>query len=140
MIISNVCPLRLSCSSFILTNTDIPQGLYFLLRIILPGGSFPPTFRQLTLYILTAIPVLVLYRHLSSVGLPRRDPATGALIAPGEDLAQSGVTEWCWDVIYVTWACQVGSSLFGEWVWWGYLSVRKFSLFLVLYRLVRGDR
>lgn len=99
------------------------QGLYFLLRLLLPNASFPPSLRQLTPYILTAIPQLVLFRHLSTVGSPRRDSATGTLIAPGEDLNASGVTEWCFDVIYVTWACQVGSALLGEFVWWLYLSV-----------------
>lgn len=61
--------------------------------------------------------------HRSSVGSPRRDAATSTLIAPGEDLNAPGVTEWCFDVIYVTWICQVGTSLFGEFVWWLYLSV-----------------
>ena len=73
---------------------------------------------------MTAFPEFVLFHHLSSIGLPRRDPTTGTLIAAGEDLAQPGVTEYCWDVIYVTWICQVGSSLFGEFVWWLYLTVR----------------
>lgn len=74
---------------------------------------------------MTAIPEFVLFRHLSTVGSPRRDPTTGALIAPGEDLGTPGVTEWCFDVIYVTWACLVGSSLLGEFVWWLYLSVSR---------------
>ena len=77
---------------------------------------------------MTAIPQFVLFRHLSTVGSPRRDIKTGALIAPGEDLGAPGVTEWCFDVIYVTWACLVGSSLLGEFVWWLYLSVRRYWL------------
>lgn len=72
---------------------------------------------------MTAVPQFVLFRHLSTVGSPRRDVATGTLIAPGEDLGAPGVTEWCFDVIYVTWACQVGSALIGESFWWLYLSV-----------------
>lgn len=77
---------------------------------------------------MTAIPQFVLFRHLSAVGSPRRDSTTGALIAPGEDLGAPGVTEWCFDVIYVTWACLVGSSLLGEFVWWLYLSVSRYWL------------
>lgn len=84
--------------------------------------------RQLTPYFMTAIPQFVLFRHLSTVGSPRRDVATGTLIAPGEDLGAPGVTEWCFDVIYVTWACQVGSSLIGESIWWLYLSVSASAL------------
>jgi hypothetical protein len=108
------------------------QALYFLLRLILAGSSFPPTTRQLTLYFMTAIPQFVLFRHLSTVGSPRRDPTTGALIASGEDLGAPGVIEWCFDVIYVTWACLVGSSLLGEFVWWLYLSVSRDLVFLNL--------
>jgi len=107
----------------------IANGLYFLLRFILPNRSFPPTMRQLVLYLMTAFPEFVLFRHLSSVGLPRRDPTTGTLLSSGEDLGQQGVTEWCFDVIYVTWACQVGSSLIGEFVWWLYLSIPLYAFF-----------
>jgi len=105
----------------------IANALYFLLRLMLPGNSFPPATRQLTLYFMTAIPQFVLFRHLSTVGSPRRDSKTGALIAPGEDLGAPGVTEWCFDVIYVTWACLVGSSLLGEFVWWLYLSIPLYA-------------
>ncbi|KAF9510056.1 hypothetical protein BS47DRAFT_1300755, partial [Hydnum rufescens UP504] len=109
----------------------IANMLYFLLRFILPNRSFPPTMRQLTLYFMTGIPEFVLFRHLSSVGLPRRDPTTGTLIAAGEDLSQQGVTEWCFDVIYVTWACQVGSSLIGDYVWWLYLSIPLYAAYKI---------
>ena len=43
----------------------------------------------------------------------------------------SGITEWCWDIVYITWACQVGSALLGEWFWWLYLSVRA--------EVIKGD-
>ncbi|KAF8319559.1 uncharacterized protein EI90DRAFT_2630279 [Cantharellus anzutake] len=102
---------------------------YFLLRLILPYRTFPPTWRQLTLYIMTAIPEFVLFRHLISTGSPKREPNTGALIAPGEDLSQGGITEWCFDVIYITWLCQVGSALIGEFVWWLYLSIPLYAGF-----------
>lgn len=102
---------------------------YFILRLILPYRTFPPTWRQLTTYIMTAIPEFVLFRHLTSTGSPKRDPTTGALLAPGEDLSQGGVTEWCFDVVYITWFCQVGSALVGEFVWWLYLSIPLYAAY-----------
>ncbi|ELU41753.1 transcription factor TFIID complex subunit 8 c-term domain-containing protein [Rhizoctonia solani AG-1 IA] len=89
-----------------------------------------------SLYVLTFIPTVVLYRHLTSIGLPRKEPKTGALISPGEDLHQSGITEWCWDIIYVTWGCAVGSSLLGNWVWWLYLVIPGYAGFKIYTKFV----
>ena len=55
--------------------------------------------------------------YLVKIGTPKKDPS-GMLISSGEDLNQAGMTEWCWDIIYVAWACQVGSAAFGERFWW----------------------
>lgn len=97
--------------------------LALLLRLLL-GHSAVPSKISTVLHVLTAVPLVILYKHLYSIGSPRRDPITGALIGSGEDLNMSGITEWCWDIVYITWACQVGSALLGEWFWWLYLSVR----------------
>jgi len=105
----------------------ISNVLYFIIRLLHPSRSFPPSLSQLTIYILTFLPSLFLAQHLRTTGRPRRDPVTGTLISSGEDLDARGVTEWCWDVIYVTWACQVGSALLGEWFWFGYLSIPAFA-------------
>ncbi len=128
MLISNVCAtcycyLAVCHQQIFHPILRCSQISYFILRLILPNRTFPPTWRQLTLYLTTTIPELVLFQHLTSTGSPKREPTTGALLAPGEDLSQGGVTEWCFDVIYITWFCQVGSALVGEFVWWLYLSV-----------------
>ena len=101
--------------------------LALLLRLFL-GNSAIPSKTSSVLHVLTAVPLVILYKHLYSIGSPRRDPITGALIGSGEDLNMSGITEWCWDIVYVTWACQVGSALVGEWFWWLYLSVRAYVM------------
>ena len=77
---------------------------------------------SIIIYVLTLAPSIFLYLFLVRAGTPRRD-ASGILISPGDDLNQAGLTDWSWDILYVTWACQVGSSLFGEWIWWLYLVV-----------------
>ncbi|KAG8681899.1 hypothetical protein FRC08_015337 [Ceratobasidium sp. 394] len=112
----------------------IANVLHWLLRILLrrPILARGPTI----LYVLTLAPTVVLYRHLTTIGLPRREPNTGALISPGEDLAQPGITEWCWDIIYVTWACAVGSGLLGSWVWWLYLVIPLYAGFMLYTKFI----
>lgn len=89
---------------------------------MLPPHSLLPGALPLFIYVLTLIPTLFLYRYMHAIGTPKRD-ASGTLISAGEDLYQPGLTEYCWDVIYVTWACQVGSPIFGERFWWLYAGV-----------------
>jgi len=88
-----------------------------------------PSKGFLALYILTFFPAFFLSNYLVKIGTPRRDPTTGTLISYGEDLRQAGVTEWCFDIVYVTWICQVGSGILGDWVWWLYLVIPLFAVF-----------
>jgi hypothetical protein len=100
------------------------------IRFFFRSSVLPPSKTSILIHVLTFVPVFVLYTHLNSIGSPRRDSQTGALIGSGEDLNMHGVTEWCWDIIYVTWACQIGSAVFGEWFWSLYLCVRfAYTLF-----------
>ncbi|KAF8609336.1 DUF788-domain-containing protein [Ceratobasidium sp. AG-I] len=112
----------------------IANALYWVLIVLFrrPVLARGPTI----LYVLTLIPTVVLYRHLTTIGRPRREPNTGALISPGEDLAQSGITEWCWDIIYVTWGCAVGSGILGSWVWWLYLIIPSYAGFKIYTKFI----
>ncbi|KZO93287.1 DUF788-domain-containing protein [Calocera viscosa TUFC12733] len=83
---------------------------------------------QILLYLLTLAPSLALYRYLLASGTPQRD-SSGLLLSPGEDLSAGGVTEYAWDVIYVTWACALGSAVLGGWVWWFYLLIPGYALY-----------
>jgi len=42
-----------------------------------------------------------LYQHLKRMGTPRRD-STGNIVSPGDDLNQPGMTEWTFDVLYIS--------------------------------------
>ncbi|KAG8860145.1 hypothetical protein FRB96_004168 [Tulasnella sp. 330] len=107
----------------------ISSFLYVILRVA--WRAFPPTFFQTAVYLITMAPTLFLYFYLESIGTPKRD-STGKVITSGEDLNQAGgLMEVFWDVIYVTWICQIGSSLFGDWFWWLYSSA-SLSLQLLL--------
>ncbi|KAI6122737.1 hypothetical protein EV401DRAFT_1313323 [Pisolithus croceorrhizus] len=114
----------------------IPTILSLVLRLLLRRDSLPPSKGSLLIYILTYLPALFLSRYLENIGTSRRDRTTGALISSGEDLNQPGVTEWSFDVLYVTWACQVGSGAFGEWFWYFYLVIPLYALFKVWTGLV----
>jgi hypothetical protein len=80
----------------------IPTLLSAIFRLLFRRSSLPPSKGSLALYVVTYLPALFLSRYLERMGTTRRDPTTGALISPGEDLNQPGVTEWCFDILYVT--------------------------------------
>lgn len=82
----------------------VPTIISLLLRFLLRRETLPPSKGSLAIYIVTFLPAFFLSNYLIKIGTTRRDPTTGTLISYGEDLSQTGVTEWCFDVLYVT--CQ----------------------------------
>ncbi|KAK7061522.1 hypothetical protein R3P38DRAFT_2829957 [Favolaschia claudopus] len=106
----------------------LPTVISLVLRLLLRRGSLPPSKGALFLYTVTFFPAFFLSNYLIRIGTTRRDP-NGTLISYGEDLNQPGVTEWCFDILYVTWACQIGSGAFGEWFWWLYLVIPLYAVF-----------
>ncbi|KAK0498411.1 hypothetical protein EDD18DRAFT_1157597 [Armillaria luteobubalina] len=107
----------------------LPTVLSFVLRFLLRRSAFPPSKTSLGIYIATFFPGFFLSNYLIKIGTTRRDPTTGTLMSYGEDLGQPGVTEWCFDVVYITWACQIGSGAFGEWFWWLYMVIPLYAIF-----------
>ncbi|TDL29308.1 putative opsin [Rickenella mellea] len=104
----------------------------FLIRLIWRRNSLlPPSLGLATIFVSTLLPSIFIYRYLEKIGTTRRDPTTGTLLSSGEDLAQPGVTEWCFDILYITWACQIGSAIFGEWFWWFYLIIPIYAIYKV---------
>ncbi|KAJ6599305.1 hypothetical protein DFH09DRAFT_1243704 [Mycena vulgaris] len=113
----------------------IPTIISLVLRLLLRRGSLPPSKGSLFLYTVTFFPAFFLSNYLIKIGTTRRDPTTGTLLSYGEDLHQPGVTEWCFDILYVTckfrlfWACQIGSGAFGEWFWWLYMVIPIYAVY-----------
>ncbi|KAL4724971.1 hypothetical protein ACLX1H_008418 [Fusarium chlamydosporum] len=60
--------------------------------------------RSLWLYGLLSTPALICEYVLEVSGRPKYDPNTKALRTAGEDLSSPGLTEYMFDVIWVTWA------------------------------------
>ncbi len=73
--------------------------------------------RSLLLYVVLSIPGFICEYVLESSGRPRYDPDTKALKTAGEDLSAPGLTDYMFDVIWVTWASVVLVVLFGNWGW-----------------------
>lgn len=101
----------------------IVNGLFLLTHFL-----FRP--RSLWLYGLLAAPSLVCQYVLEVSGRPKYDPATKALRSAGEDLAAPGLTEYMFDVIWVTWASTVLAALFGNWGWLLWVVVPGYGLYL----------
>ncbi|KAM6495576.1 Protein of unknown function (DUF788) domain containing protein [Amanita muscaria] len=104
----------------------IPTLLSFILRLLFRRSW---SKGSLAIYIVTFFPAFFLSNYLTKIGTTRRDPITGTLISYGEDLGQPGVTEWCFDIVYITWACQIGSAIFGDWFWWLYMVIPIYAVF-----------
>ena len=81
--------------------------------------------RSMLAYGILSIPSLVAEYILESTGRPKFDPSTKALKTSGEDLAAPGLTEYMFDVIWITWFCLVSVIIFGNWGWlvWGVIPV-----------------
>ncbi|KAI0382897.1 DUF788-domain-containing protein [Hypomontagnella monticulosa] len=73
--------------------------------------------RSMLLYVILSIPSFICEYVLESSGRPKYDPSTKALQNAGEDLSAPGLTEYMFDVIWVTWASVVFVILFGNWGW-----------------------
>ena len=80
----------------------LPTIISLVLRALFRRSSLPPSKGSLAIYIVTFFPAFFLSNYLVKIGTTRRDPTTGTLISYGEDLHQPGVTEWCFDILYVT--------------------------------------
>jgi hypothetical protein len=73
--------------------------------------------RSIVAYVLFSIPCLVAEYILESTGRPTYDQTTKALRSSGEDLAAPGLTEYMFDIIFVTWFSLVTVIIFGNWGW-----------------------
>lgn len=81
--------------------------------------------RSLFAYTLFSLPCAFCQFTLEKTGRPKFDANTKALKSSGEDLAAPGLTEYMFDVIWVTWASLLVVMLFGNWGWllWGVVPV-----------------
>ncbi|KAK4179042.1 hypothetical protein QBC36DRAFT_88848 [Triangularia setosa] len=100
----------------------IVNGLFLLLSFIFRSRSL------LTWFILS-LPSFVCQFILEKSGRPKYDPSTNALKSSGEDLAAPGLTEYLFDVVWVTWAAAILVVLFGNWAWFLWAVVPAYGLY-----------
>jgi hypothetical protein len=86
--------------------------------------------RSLLTYGLLSAPSLICQYVLEVSGRPKYDPNTKALKTSGEDLAAAGLTEYMFDVIWVTWASLISVMLFGNWGWLLWAVLPAYGLYL----------
>ncbi|KAK0621226.1 hypothetical protein B0T17DRAFT_280501 [Bombardia bombarda] len=88
----------------------VVNGLFLFLHLFLRS-------RSLLLWSVLSIPSFLCQFALERTGRPSFDPTTRALKSAGEDLAAPGLTEYMFDVVWITWATAVLVVLFGNWAW-----------------------
>ncbi|KAK6067308.1 hypothetical protein SCUP234_11683 [Seiridium cupressi] len=84
--------------------------------------------RSLLFYIILSIPAFICEYILESTGRPKYDPSTKALRNAGEDLNAPGLTEYMWDIIWVTWASVIAVIFFGNGGWLLWVAVPVFAV------------
>lgn len=99
----------------------IANGLFLAFYIIFRS-------RSLTAYIFLVSPSLACQLFLERAGRPQFDSA-GALRKSGEDLGAAGLTEYMFDVIWVTWATTILVILFGNKLWFLWALVPAFGIY-----------
>ncbi|TAQ86065.1 hypothetical protein B7494_g5608 [Chlorociboria aeruginascens] len=85
--------------------------------------------RSLVAWVIISIPCFIAEYILETTGRPTFDPTTKALKSSGEDLAAPGLTEYLFDIIWVTWCCLIAVVTFGNWGWIIWAAVPAYGLY-----------
>lgn len=73
--------------------------------------------RSLLAYALLSAPAFICEYVLEVSGRPKYDAATKTLKSSGEDMGARGLTEYMFDIIWVTWTCAALVIFVGNWGW-----------------------
>ena len=73
--------------------------------------------RSLVTYLILSAPSFIAEYILETTGRPKYDAASKALKSSGEDLAAPGLTEYMFDIIWITWLSLLSVIIFGNWGW-----------------------
>ncbi|CUS12018.1 unnamed protein product [Tuber aestivum] len=117
--------------------TLVLHTLFILYRLLYRSGSWRK-------YVILSLPSLVIEVYLERLGRPKY--ASGGnggppvLVSAGEDMEGKGVTEYMWDIVYVTWGVLGLVGVAGEWGWWVWAIVPMYAVYLAvgMYRGMSG--
>ncbi|RKF57781.1 hypothetical protein OnM2_072018 [Erysiphe neolycopersici] len=85
--------------------------------------------RSLLAYILFSIPSLIAEYILETTGRPKHDNKTKVLMSSGEDLSAPGLTDYMFDIVYVTWISIFCVLIFGNWGWLVWTSIPLYGAY-----------
>ncbi|PHH82360.1 hypothetical protein CDD82_6262 [Ophiocordyceps australis] len=108
-----------------LHQTSLALNLLFLLLRFTRAPS-----PSLVAYVVLSIPAFACQYALEATGRPRFDPTSGSLVASGQDLAAPGLTEYMFDVIWVTWGCLFAVVFLGNWGWLLWAVIPAYAIYL----------
>ena len=100
-----------------------------ILHIVFVSYSILIRRRSILAYIILSIPSFIAEFVLERSGRPRFDKTTQTLKSSGEDLGAPGLTEYLFDIVWITWICLVLVVLFGDWGWLVYGIVPVYGLY-----------
>lgn len=100
----------------------IVNGLFLLLHFVFRS-------RSLLTWFLLSLPSFFCQFTLEKTGRPSYDADTKALKSAGEDLAAPGLTEYMFDVVWVTWAAALLVAFFGNWAWFFWVVVPAYGAY-----------
>lgn len=115
------------------TGTAALNSLFLLFSLLIKR-------RSLLAWLILSVPCLVAEYILETTGRPKYDAATKTLKSAGEDLAAPGLTEYMFDIVWVTWLCLIAVITFGNWGWivWSVVPVYGAYKGYGLFGLARG--
>jgi hypothetical protein len=114
---SNAHTLRTHRYAFLAVNL-----IFMVFRLVLRRAS--STWTLYIMYFLSAGLAGWLQFQLESVGRPVYDER-GQVVSSGSNLGQAGLTEYMFDVLYLTWGIQLLVSFTTTYAWSLYLLVQK---------------
>lgn len=85
--------------------------------------------RSIIAYFIFSMPCLLAEFVLEKTGRPKYDATSKALKTSGEDLSAPGLTDFMFDVIFVTWISLVCVMIFGNWGWLFWMTIPIFGLY-----------
>ncbi|KAK2066589.1 hypothetical protein P8C59_000394 [Phyllachora maydis] len=86
------------------------NGVFVLFNLFLQSRSW-------LWWLVLSTPSFICQFTLERTGRPHYDASNGALRWSGEDLAAAGLTEYMFDVVWVTWGASILVVLLGNWAW-----------------------
>lgn len=93
---------------FVISNT-----VHLLFNFWLWRSPATMHWRPIALYVVTEVIAAALGLQLTSMA------------RAGDDLSQSGLTAYMFDIVYITWFVHVTTALFSRYFWWTYAVVRE---------------